>query len=241
MVDLADLTRSMSALADEYVRFLSRSENTWLSSEAKCRLYVKSVRSGSIEIDLLAMAVNALPFVEHANTVIGFTSYLKNGVEWLSGKKDKNQDDDLGKASLDAFKNLVGVTAKDSASVMVFVTQNNNFNIDSTQARAVRDGVALELEKTKTPVAGIKKNAVLYWYQARNGLQAAGDKAVIESISRSPVKTMFQNDELKNEILLKTGQNPFKIAFVVDVIVESIDDKPILYTVQSLVDVIDLD
>ncbi len=74
----------------------------------------------------------------------------------------------------------------------------------------------------------------MYWWQARNDIAGhAGDKAKIESIYDGPVKTTFQDDNIKAAMLLDEP-HPFKKAFVVDVVVETIEGKPMLYKVTRL-------
>jgi hypothetical protein len=77
---------------------------------------------------------------------------------------------------------------------------------------------------------------VLYWYQARNDQKSQrGDRAIIESISPTPVKAIFVSEGIKGKTLLGTS-NPFKRAFIVDVSVETIGGRPALYRITEVHD-----
>jgi hypothetical protein len=103
--------------------------------------------------------------------------------------------------------------------------------IDSIQANAIQNGVRKRIEALKEPVAGIREQVLLYWYQARKDLKSqTGDKAVIESIDPKPVKTIFVNEDIKTRVLFES-QNPFKLAYIVDVAIETIDNRPVVYKI----------
>lgn len=239
-VELGDLTTGLFALADEYRRFIPRHEPSRYSADADCRLYVKAVRSGSIEIDLVAMAPLALPFMENANTVLDFFGYLRDGLSWLAGKDVPPPTPVLEKPNLENLSKLVNVVAKDRAAQFIVINQENHFHLTSTDARAVREGAEEAISQLRLPVAGLREKVVLYWYQARNTSgSAAGDRAMIESVSRYPVKTAFRNDDIKCQMLFKE-ENPFTRGYVVDVMVESVNDRPILYTILAVHDTLEL-
>ena len=117
-----------------------------------------------------------------------------------------------------------------------------NFNLNSTQANAVQNGIRRTLESMKEPVTGIHEQVVMYWAQARNQPDSskAGDRARIESIHQGDIKVRFANDSLKAKMLYDEPY-PFKKAFIVDVAVETVNNKPVLYKVLELHDVIDKD
>jgi hypothetical protein len=63
----------------------------------------------------------------------------------------------------------------------------------------------------------------------------SGDKGVIESVSKSPVKIWFASEEIKRGIL-DAAENPFQRMFIVDVEVKTVNDKPALYKILALKD-----
>jgi hypothetical protein len=62
---------------------------------------------------------------------------------------------------------------------------------------------------------------------------AVGDRGIIESIHSFPVKVRFQGEEIKNRVL-HAVENPFLYAYLVDVSVETIEGRPILYNVTAV-------
>jgi hypothetical protein len=116
-----------------------------------------------------------------------------------------------------------------------------NVTINSTEANAAQNGIRRAVEALKEPVTGLHQEVVMYWAQARNQPDSkAGDKARIESLYKGDVKVRFANDLLKTQMLYDPPY-PFKKAFVVDVSVETVDGKPVLYRVLRLHDILDRD
>lgn len=62
---------------------------------------------------------------------------------------------------------------------------------------------------------------------------------MIESISKNTIKIRFANDSLKKEMLFK--QHPYGVAFIVDVEIQTINDKPFIYKVLKLHECISID
>lgn len=231
-VDLIDLTGAYMGFADEYRRFIAR--NNSLIPGDDVRLYIKEIRSGSIITDLVALSAVGLPFAEHAKTIVGFMDYIKSSYNFLTGASDNKPQ--LDKSNLNNLCQFIEPVAKDNASQINFITVINGKNDDiyeltSLQAKAAQTVARREIEKIKEPVAGYHEKVLLYWYQARNDLATStGDKAIVESISKASVKTVFGKPEIKAKMLLEE-QNPFTSAYLVDVYAETVNDRPALYKI----------
>ena len=80
----------------------------------------------------------------------------------------------------------------------------------------------------------------MYWKQAKFDDESnAGDKAIIEAISKTPVKVIFENLAVKKAML--AGDTRFdkswqQLAYIVDVRVQTILDIPKLYTIINFYD-----
>jgi len=106
-------------------------------------------------------------------------------------------------------------------------------NLGSIEANALQNTFRKKIETLQEPVTGLKEDVLLYWYQARNDPKSqAGDRAIIESISKGPVRALVDEDT-KFEMLSGT-ENPFQLAYLVDVEVETINGKPSIYKVSKL-------
>jgi hypothetical protein len=68
----------------------------------------------------------------------------------------------------------------------------------------------------------------------------AGNKAIIDSISKNKVGLFFDSDDLKLEVLA-SDRNPINHAYVVDVSVQRLESKIVAYKVLKLHEIIGLD
>jgi hypothetical protein len=238
-VELVDLTNSLLSLADEYKRFSGRQD---VADAEDVRLYIKEIRSGSIIADLMAVAPGVLPYVGYATNLLNFSIYLGKAYNFLVGRSVLKPAA-LQKVNYENLSSFVEPVAKDNASQLNCHTTINgnvtyNLNITSLEANAVQNRAKREISLMKEPIARIKEKVLLYWYQARNDPKSkAGDKAIIENIQPSPVKVIFDSDHVKSQLIY--GENPFLSAYIVDVEIETIKDKPVVYKVLNVHERID--
>ncbi len=237
-VELIDLAQSMLSLSDEYRRF-APSEND------DVKLYVKEIRSGSIIQELVAMSPYALPFIEHSKTVLEYAKHLKVLIDFLSGQGEQKPAAIVEKTTLTNIASIVEPVAKDNGSQMIIHTLNVsgdavfNFGLNSLEANATQNAVRRIISQMKEPVTGVHEQVVMYWAQARNATDGkAGDKARIESLSKLDVKVRFASDALKKRMLYDEPF-PFGKAYVVDVAVETVEDKPVLYRILDVHDTLE--
>jgi hypothetical protein len=240
-VELLELTQSLQSFADEYRRFLLRSEEPAIADDIK--LYIKEIRSGSIITDLVALSPLALPFVENANSILSFSKHLKGAYDYLTGCTATKPD--LEKANYENLAKFIEPIAKDSGSqINCSAIFNGNveltINIDSKTANAAQNVAKRELDSLKEPTTFFKEKALMYWYQARNHLTStSGDRAIVESLHHGPVKTIFAHSGIKAKMILEV-ENPFTHAYIVDLAIETINDKPALYKITEFHEKIDL-
>jgi len=228
-VEVADFTTSLQSLAEEFRRQLELLDPE--TAAADVRLYVKEVRTGSIIADVVALAPQALQLISYANAVASFYKHVHAAYEYLSGAKEERPD--LDKTSLQNLSNIVEPVAKDSGSQLNIGVVNGplTINVNSQEANAIQNKARKELEKLAEPTKGVHEKVLLYWFQARGDARSkTGDRAIIESINKAPVKAICANDVIKAEMILEED-NPFKQAYVVDVMVETINGKPALYKI----------
>lgn len=243
-VELTDLAKSMMSMADEYRHFLAEHDTHIEADEVK--LYVKEIRSGSIIQELVAMAPYALPLVEHSKTIVEYAKHLKVFYDWFAGKSEEKPHA-IEKTTLQNLSSIVEPIAKDHGSQMNFGAVNVqgdfvlNLNLTSTEANAAQNAIRREIEAMREPVTGTHEQVVMYWAQARNTTDnKAGDKARIESLYKGDVKVRFSSDGLKAKMLYDEPY-PFKKAYIVDVSVETVEERPVLYKVLNLHEAIERD
>lgn len=233
-VELGDLTQSLFSLSDEFRRHLEAREPE--ASAADVKLYVKEIRTGSIIADIVAISPQLFQGFSYINTVISFGKHLKSAYDYLSGKSDDKPE--LDKISYENLTRIVEPIAKDHGSQLNLGIVNGNvyININSTDANAAQNSARKEIEELREPESSQHEKVLLYWYQARaDAASTAGDKGIIESITKRPVKVICATDSIKLQMILNE-ENPFKEAYVVDVIVETIKSKPALYKILAVHD-----
>lgn len=240
-VELIDFTRAFLSVADEYRRYVKLQSGVAIADDV--RLFIKGMRSGSIITDLVALSQTGLPFMENSVTVLDFSKYLFTAITFLTGKSDNRPD--FTKTNLENISQLLEPIAKDNAAQINFQTiingdVNITFNTNSLEAKAAQHTAEREIKAMKDPVTGYHDLVVLYWFQARNDLAGGtGDRAIIESISKNPIKTICATPETKSAMIHDQG-NFFNTAFLVDVNIETIDDKPVLYKIIKVHEPVDL-
>lgn len=233
-VELLDLTASFNGLGQEYLRYIQAEHPEDAASDV--RLYVQEIRPGSILASLAAISPQLMQGVSYANSVVSFAKHLKGAYDHLTGIKDLPKVD-LSKPALQNLAQIVEPVAKDAGSQLNIGTVNGNvvFNINSQEANAAQNTIN-RLLRQEPPSSTIHEKVLLYWYQARaEAGNRAGDKGIIESISPEPVRVICATDDVKRQMVLSAA-NPFKEAFVVDVVVETMRAKPALYKIIRLHD-----
>lgn len=234
-IELEDLTLSLFSLSNQYRKFLTINP---VAKPDTIKLYIKEIRSGSVITDLVAIvSPGIIPFVEYAQTLLDFSSYFTSCINWLIGKNDIPEN--IDNRDLKNICEFLEPIAKDKGSqisiqTMVGGTIHITQNFNSLEANAAQNAAKRQMDLMKEPVSGFKDKVVLYWYQARNETgNQTGDKSIIESVSKFPVKTIFKNDSIKAEII-SGPENIFQMMYIVDVVVETVDERPVLYKIQHI-------
>ncbi|WP_312153566.1 hypothetical protein [Pseudomonas sp.] len=244
-VAVDDYTESLQALAREYRLYLAAFESP--EDSAATQMYVQEIRSGSIINELVPYAVGVLPLLDVAKSIGEYADYLKAIFDWSLGKigsKPTLADEQ------NTLKNIVKImepTAKDQGAQMNIGVMNFhqgvtvNISLGAMEANAAQNFLHRHMApQPKEMVTGDHHFVALKWFQTRNELKnKTGDKARIESIYPEPVKVLFGTDDLKNRMVINET-NIYHKAFIVDVQVETVDGKPILYVVKALHDTLDV-
>ncbi len=236
-VELLDLTNSFLGIADEFQRFVI--ENDLEAAAADTKLYVKEIKSGSIIAELAILSPQLIQGISYANTAISFSKHLKSAYDFLTGKSTDVVE--LDKHSLQSLNKIVEPVAKDAASQLNIGTLNGNvvLNISSTDANAAQNTIKKLLVASDSSSVKLHEKVLLYIWQARaDAHNKSGDKGIIESIAAHPVKIIYANDEIKQQMILN-NENPFKEAYIVDVGVETMKGKVAVYKIIALHEILD--
>jgi|SRR5690554_648076 len=236
-VVLTDLTMSLLGINQQYQRFIESETNQ--DYDASTELYIKEVRTGSIIVELVALTMPIVPLVWSGGSLSEWTTQAKAVIDWLLGKMD-TPPKEVSKQDLKQWKNILEPVAKDNGSQLNFTVSDggtviNQFFINSQEANAAQNTILRQLERLEEPDDHIQKNKVMYWYQTKFDTEShTGDKATIEDISKKPLKVIFENNAVKEAML--AGDERFskpwhKLAYVVDVEVQTINGVAKMYTI----------
>jgi hypothetical protein len=243
-IELFDLTKSLVSLANQFDSYTSKNGDCKENREAK--LYVKEIKSGSVILELIELATaGMIPFVENANTIIGFAQFCKKTLNYFL--KNEGDKPELSPTDFKEFSTILTPVAKDNGSQFNLSTTINgnlelHLNLNSTETNALQNIFKKEIEQLKIPeqINELQQSVLLTWYQARNDIKSKiGNKGVIEELSKKPLNITFENEEIKAE-MLHSDINPFNTAYVVDVKIQTIQEKPAAYKVIKMHEYFDI-
>jgi hypothetical protein len=236
-VGLEDLSLSLLAFNHQFYKFVESETNkeTDISSE----LLIKEVRSGSIVIELVSQAAPILPLLWQGGSFLQWSKVVEDTTKWLLGKID-TPPKDYNKQDLQEWNKFVEPVAKDNGSQMnINVSDNgkviNQIFINSIDANAIQNRITHMIKDLDTPEDNIHRHKVMYWYQTKFDPNSdTGNKAIIDDLSGSGLKVIFENQAVKEEMLHvnpKFGKPWQELAYIVDVEVQTVRGTPKVYKV----------
>jgi hypothetical protein len=244
-IELLDLTKSLVSLASQFDSYVEKNADSKENREAK--LYVKEIKSGSVVLELIELAtIGMIPFLENMNTIIGFAKHCKSAIDYFL--KNDGKKPDLTPVDYKEFCTILNPVAKDIGSQFNMSTTINgnielHFNLNSTESNALQNMFKKEIDQLKLPeqTDEVQSSVLLTWFQARNDTKSSiGNKGVIEELSKKPLNITFENDEIK-ERMIHGDLNPFNTAYVVDVKIQTVQEKPAAYKIVKLHESFDID
>lgn len=247
-IELNEFTTSLNAIGGLFSSFAQLNGESKEMSQSK--LYVEKIENGCIDIFLCETVASCmLPFMENMNIILEFSSYIKSVLEYFTlGKGDRPE---LSLQEAKGFKDLLNITANDNKGEMSIgaiakgdknnIFHNCTFNFSGSNSAQNQLDKEIEELKTVQPMDGIFSRQLMKIYQVRGDMASnAGNKAVIDAISNKKLNVVFETDELKHKIL-NSADNPIRKAYLVDVLLMTIEGKPAAYKVIALHDTIPLD
>ncbi len=241
-VVLTDLTMALLGVGQQFERFI---ENEAADQGQLCsELFIKEVKSGSIIVELVAQAMPVVPLLWQGGSIGEWVNYAKSVYDWLGGKSGQPPKE-VTKQDLKQWSNILEPVAKDNSSQLNFTVSSggqviNQFIISSEHANALQNSIKREIGLLNEPDDHVQRKRVMTWYQTKfDDTSQTGNKAVIESISKSPVKVIFENNAVKRALM--AGDPRFKkpwneLAYIVDVKVQTVQSIPKVYTIINYYD-----
>ncbi|MCT7481965.1 hypothetical protein N5T95_00050 [Aliarcobacter cryaerophilus] len=232
-IELNQLILSLKSLGDEYGKF---------SKIKDVEVKISEVRKGSFEFDFVLMSfAPLLPFMSDVNTTVDF---IKRVSELKSFFLNQNSDikPTLEEAKLMNSINIPIQTFNNYGTVIINDTQKVDkveFNKEDSKLITTNSSKYIKELKQKEDEEkqNIFKDRLIRFVQTRTDNKDYGNKSICEDISSKEIKTIFENDDIKNEIL----DNPYHYGFLVDLEVQYINNDAKIYRIMKLNDKINLE
>ncbi len=237
-IELSDLTSSLAALNSQYSLYVKQHLEQNICNDT--RLYVKEVRNGSAIFELVnIVSATVLPFMENANTLIGFVGYIRDVFKFFLNKSDTKPELTTGDCR-DLMHLVNPIVADNGAHIKIGTYVNGNATIivqaDNTEANTIQNGLRRENERLSiTEQTAVYCKVVMTWSQTNSDMSNnTKNRGVIDAIFKDKsLKVLFDDDDTKREMLYGS-ENPLTTAYVVDVKVETSQDRPVAYRVMKL-------
>lgn len=230
-VVLTDLTLSLLAIGQQYQSFIHNEGpgDANVSSE----LLVKEVRSGSIVFELIAHALPMVPMLWDGGSLAEWCKVAKDWIKFYAGET-KKPPRAISKTDLKQWDAIVNPIAKDHGSQMNIVAHENatiiqQFNFNSTEANVAQNQIRKMLENIDEPIDTNYKKRIMTWHQAKFDHSQTGNKVKIESITKKPMKVIFDNEKIKEQMFSQGSKFDVpwhKLAYLVDVQIQTIEEVP---------------
>lgn len=202
-LELIGLTLSLMDLGQLYNEFLKENEIEEIAEPNP--LYIKQLKTGSIEIELFAYLGATIPLISNFNNIVQFGKYLKDSYYYFLGKVNEIPHT-YKKKDLDYLYNILNPIIEDNDSKIHFevkegAVQNNYFHFNSEQSNAIQNKINHEKEKMEVSLEKQHYKQLLVWYQTKfDEKSTTGNKAIIENIHDKPVKVIFEEDLVKKQM-----------------------------------------
>jgi hypothetical protein len=256
-VEIGDFVGAFTSLANEFERYV---ETTYPGAKADTRFYVKEVRNGCIEADLVTGIHNLVTAaITHMDQILILEEFVRRwGVQfrWLRDNDAPKGELETTQQLRDFYKAAKSISCDPTAShrleAAIFDDGNKKiraaFQFTSIEARTVEQNIE-DRQKLLSASTTEQRKRVLMVYTRTDVHDAtinkkSGERVVIQDISPKDFSVMYASEMAEQEIreqIRDADENVYKKGFVVDVIIQMLGDKISAYAVSAFHSVIDLD
>lgn len=248
-VEIGDFVAAFSGLSTQFERYL-KTERPDLYGEVK--IYVKEVRKGSIEAEIIPVAYNTLiSALDHSQIVVNFAKSVASKLNVFSKKGGRLPN--TSKTELTAITETIAAVANDpdgKATIRAVRYKKTKastefaLEFDSRDAKFATQEIAAQYhEITKVTDFDHEKKLLTFFQSNRRDSEKTGEKGVIEEISPKPLAVVYASDLARDRIkseMLAGDRNVYKLGFFVDVNVSTKAGKPVAYRIKRVREVIEL-
>lgn len=253
-IELGDFVGAFVAMGNDYERFITE---RGIDNKTEAKIFVKEVRAGSIEADLVPWLSVFAPFIADIDKVLLVEDFVRRWGARLSLLLDgKKEELPASTAELKDWSRMVEAIANDPdgrATIKAAAFEDGKKEVravvefDTKQARQAL-GTINERRRQLENLDVDEKQRVLMIFTRSDVNDAdinkrSGERVKIEELSDKPLALMYGSEvaeeRIKHEIR-EVDDNVFKKGFVVDVLIKLRSGNPVAYSVTDVHDVIDL-
>ncbi|GAB1669207.1 TPA: hypothetical protein ACK3JP_001825 [Mannheimia haemolytica] len=234
-LQLSTFCQSMEGIAAEYRQFIQ--DNKIEIEPCEQHIYVEKITQGCFLVELAALVSSTYPLIEQGNAILEFGGHLKMILDWAMNKGEKPER--LTPAMLKNASNILEPIAIDPKAQFNLQVSNNQGDVhihlhaDNAMAGLAQNNINRELKFLKEREENTLRNTTLYWSSTADAQSKAHDRAIIPAISSKPVRVRFEDKSLKDTMIINE-EYPYHKIFLVDVLVEYIEDEPVIYKILKL-------
>lgn len=248
-IEISDFVAAFAGLGGQFERHIKK-EHPDLEGEVK--VYVKEVRKGSIEAELIPLAYNTIiTALDHHQIAVKFVKSLakKVGVFRANGGRLENAT----KTELNEIIDTLAAVANDpdgkatvSAVHYKKTKTTTEFSMEMTASEA--RGAVKEIDAQMKEIEHVGDvdymGMLLTFYQSNlKDAEKTGEKGIIEDVSPKPLAVVYASELARERIkseMVSGDRNIYKLGFFVDVNVQTRNGKPVAYRIKAVSDVIEL-
>ena len=259
-ISLTDFVSNFVGIGNQFEKFVARE---YPNHKADSEIFVKEVRDGSIEADLvawvlgggaLATAMVAIDGIDKVQILARFVGDLgkRLGKYFRPGGRDET----ASKGDLSDFLKTIQAVAHDddgSARLEAAVFEDGKrevraaFRFTTEEGRAAEKEIEAHRRELETSTAADHERVLMRFVrpsiEPTKSHKKTGERVVIEAIQAKPLAVVYASDLARERIrdaMTQPENNIFRLIFDVDVNVEMIGGRAVAYRIVAVHDVTDI-
>lgn len=248
--ELYDLVGSFTAIASQFEKYITKE---YPDHRPEAKVYVNQIRSGSIIVELIPMAQSLIAAMDGVVIVDDFVQIYK---DYLNGYIEGRKTEGAKKSDLKDFHNQIRVIANDTDGKAIIssaeyhetkTTKRVSIEFDTKQARQAQEVIESHQNEIEAKAHELHKRVLMVFWQsnlkdASTG-KKTGEKVVIEAISSKALAVVYESELAAQKIKHETtagDANIYKLGFIVNCYVETLNGRPVDYRVTHVHEIIEL-
>lgn len=256
-VELIDFVGAFTSIANEFERYVNA---TYPGAKSDPRIYIREVRSGCIEADMVTgLMLAAAATTNHMDQILILEDFVNRwGRRLLSLIKNDVPDGEIStRRELNDFYDATQAISADPVAThrleAAYYEDNRrgvraSFQFSAVDARSAQQTIE-DRRKLLSAPSPILKQRVLMVYTRTDVHDAtlnkrSGERVIVREFSEKDRPVMYASEMAEQEIrtfIRESEDNAYKRGFVVDVAAQMSGEDIIAYAVTAFHQVIDLD